>query len=46
MRVDFLGEEQVRDATTLCKFRKLLGDNGITKLLFETIRGFWIGTAS
>ena len=40
MRVDFLGEEQVPDATTLCKFRKLLGDNGITKLLFETIRAF------
>jgi IS5 family transposase len=23
MRVDFLGEEQVPDTTTLCKFRKL-----------------------
>ena len=40
MRVDFLGEEQAPDATTLCKFRKLLNDNGITKLLFDTIRAF------
>lgn len=40
MQVDFLGEEQVPDATTLCKFRKLLGDNGITKLLFDAIKEF------
>ncbi len=40
MKVDFLGEEQVPDATTLCKFRKLLNDSGITKLLFDTIRAF------
>lgn len=40
MQVDFLGEEQVPDATTLCKFRKLLNDNGITKLLFDTIKTF------
>jgi IS5 family transposase len=40
MRVDFLGEEQVPDATTLCKFRKLLNDNGITKLLFDTMKAF------
>ena len=40
MKVDFLEEEQVPDATTLCKFRKLLNDNGITKLLFDTIKQF------
>lgn len=40
MRVDFLGDEQAPDATTLCKFRKLLNDNGITELLFDTIKSF------
>lgn len=40
MQVDFLGENQVPDATTLCKFRKLLNENGITKLLFDSIRSF------
>lgn len=40
MQLDFLGEEQVPDATTLCKFRKLLNENGITKLLFDGIRSF------
>ena len=40
MRIDFLGEEQVPDATTLCKFRGLLNEKGITKLLFEGIRYF------
>lgn len=40
MKVDFLGEEQVPDATTLCKFRRLLNENGITKLLFDAIRDF------
>ena len=40
MKVDFLGEEQVPDATTLCKFRKLLNENGITRLLFDAIRDF------
>lgn len=40
MKVDFLVEEQVPDATTLCKFRKLLNDNGITKLLFDGIKHF------
>ncbi len=29
MKVDFLGEEQVPDAITLCKFCKLLNDNRI-----------------
>lgn len=40
MQVDFLGDGQVPDATTLCKFRKRLNDNGITKLLFDTIHRF------
>ena len=40
MRVDFLGEEQVPDATTLCKFRKLLHENGITEQIFSAIRDF------
>jgi IS5 family transposase len=40
MQVDFIGDEQVPDATTLCNFRKLLNDNGITKLLFDTIKTF------
>lgn len=40
MQVDFLSEKQVPDATTLCKFRKLLNENGITKLLFDAIRSF------
>jgi len=40
MKVDFMSKEQVPDATTLCKFRKLLDENGITKLFFETIKGF------
>lgn len=40
MKVDFLGEEQVPDATTLCKFRKLLGDAGITELFFDAMKAF------
>ena len=40
MQVDFLGEEQVPDATTLCKFRKRLNENGITKLIFDTTKAF------
>jgi IS5 family transposase len=40
MRIDFLGEEQVPDATTLCKFRRLLNENGITKKLFDAINRF------
>jgi len=40
MKVDFMEEKQVPDATTLCKFRKLLNDNGITKLLFGAIKEF------
>lgn len=37
MGIDFISNEQVPDATTLCKFRKLLNDNGIGKLFFDTI---------
>lgn len=40
MRVDFWSDEQAPDATTLCKFRKLLNENGITKLIFETTKRF------
>ena len=40
MGVDFVDGEQVPDATTLCKFRGLLNDNGITALLFEAINKF------
>lgn len=40
MKVDFLGEEQVPDATTLCKFYRLLNKAGITKLFFDTMKAF------
>lgn len=40
MREDFWSDEQAPDATTLCKFRKLLNENGITKLIFETTKRF------
>ena len=40
MGVDFVGGEQVPDATTLCKFRGLLNDNGITQMLFEATNKF------
>lgn len=40
MGIDFLSGEQVPDATTLCKFRKLLHDNGITQRLFELLKEF------
>lgn len=36
MRLDFT-KESVPDATTLCKFRKILVDNGIDKLFFNSI---------
>lgn len=36
-RIDFL-TEQVPDATTLLKFRKLLVDNGINEKLFEDVK--------
>ena len=41
MGINFTGDsEQVPDSTTLCKFRGLLNDNGITKLFFESIKHF------
>ena len=40
MKIDFTDEEQVPDATTLCKFRKLLDENGVTKLFFGSIKQF------
>lgn len=40
MKVDFLGEEQVPDATTLCKFRGLLNDKGVTQLFHDTVKNF------
>ena len=36
LNIDYI-TEQVPDATTLCKFRKLLVDNGIAKTFFESI---------
>lgn len=40
MGIDFLGDTQVPDATTLCKFRKLLDENGITEKIFGTVNQF------
>lgn len=40
MGVDFIEAKQAPDATTLCKFRRLLDENGITKLFFETTKRF------
>ncbi len=39
MRIDFL-EDSVPDATTLCKFRKLVVDNGIDELFFDSVQRF------
>jgi len=40
MKVDFQGDEQVPDATTLCRFRKLLNETGLTKQFFESISAY------
>ena len=40
VKVDFSGEEQVPDETTLCKFRRLLNENGIVKRCFDTMKAF------
>ena len=41
MGIDFLGNsQQAPDATTLCIFRKLLNEHGITKLIFEAMKEF------
>ena len=39
MHLNFI-EDSVPDATTLCKFRKIIVDNGIDKLVFDAIRDF------
>jgi IS5 family transposase len=39
MKIDFAGE-QVPDATTLCKFRALMTENGIGEMIFESITSF------
>lgn len=39
MRLDFGADEQVPDATTLCKFRKLLTVNGLQKKFFDIVQG-------
>ena len=38
MGLNFNDGEQVPDATTLCKFRKLLNDNHIQKVIFDEIQ--------
>jgi IS5 family transposase len=40
MGIDFLGDEQVPDSTTLCKFRQLLDENGVTEKIFGTVKDF------
>lgn len=39
MRLDFGAGEQVPDATTLCKFRKLMTVNGLQKKFFDIVQG-------
>lgn len=36
MGIDFFERSQVPDATTLCKFRKLLNEHGVTEQIMET----------
>lgn len=38
MGINFSAGEQVPDATTLCKFRKLLNDNGLQKNFFDQVQ--------
>lgn len=40
MGLNFLDVQQAPDATTLCKFRKLMNEQGIAKLMFDTIKQF------
>lgn len=40
MRVDFMGDEQVPDATTLCNFRKLMHESGIADQFFRSMKQF------
>ena len=39
MGLNFM-DEQTPDATTLCKFRKLLDENGVTQMFFENMKRF------
>ena len=36
--IDFWAHEQAPDATTLCTFRKMLTEQGVTEQLFESIK--------
>ena len=38
MGIDFSAGEQTPDATTLCKFRKLLNEHGLQKKFFEQVQ--------
>ena len=40
MKIDFMGNEQVPDATTLCKFRKLMHESGLAQRLFDSLKVF------
>lgn len=40
MGVDFMGEAQVPDATTLCNFRKMMNESGIAQMLFDSLKQF------
>ncbi len=40
MGVDFMEAEQVPDATTLCNFRKLMHESGVTARFFESMKQF------
>lgn len=40
MGIDFYSSSQVPDATTLCKFRSLLNENGITRMIHEATKEF------
>lgn len=39
MHLDFT-EDSVPDATTLCKFRKIIVENGIDRMIFDAIKNF------
>ena len=39
MHLDFL-EESMPDATTLCKFRKIIVENGLAKQYFDAVKSF------
>lgn len=40
MKVDFMSDMQVPDATTLCNFRKLMHESGLAKTLFDSLNRF------